>query len=82
MKAEHVQLPRSTTQIALLSKLARLNADPSIHGIIVQMPLDSENKIDSHLVTDAVSPSKDVDGYEIMDTNWKCPSVVKTNYLY
>lgn len=40
----------------------KLNGDPNIHGIIVQMPLDTVNKIDSHLITDSVSPSKDVDG--------------------
>jgi methylenetetrahydrofolate dehydrogenase (NADP+)/methenyltetrahydrofolate cyclohydrolase/formyltetrahydrofolate synthetase len=43
-------------------KLKKLNADPSIHGIIVQMPLDTVNTIDSHIITDAVSPEKDVDG--------------------
>lgn len=39
-----------------------MNDDPNVHGIIVQMPLDSDNKIDSHLITDTVSPDKDVDG--------------------
>lgn len=43
-------------------KLKKLNDDPNIHGIIVQMPLDCDNKIDSHLITDSVSPDKDVDG--------------------
>jgi methylenetetrahydrofolate dehydrogenase (NADP+)/methenyltetrahydrofolate cyclohydrolase/formyltetrahydrofolate synthetase len=43
-------------------KLKKLNGDPGIHGIIVQMPLDTDNSIDSHLITDAVSPEKDVDG--------------------
>lgn len=46
----------------LLTKLKSLNDNPDVHGIIVQMPLDSDNKIDSHLVTDSVDPSKDVDG--------------------
>lgn len=46
----------------LLSKLEQLNNDPNVHGIIVQMPLDSENEINSHLITDSVSPEKDVDG--------------------
>lgn len=39
-----------------------LNNDPNVHGIIVQMPLDSVNVINSDLVTDYVSPEKDVDG--------------------
>jgi len=33
-----------------------------VHGIIVQMPLDCDTPIDSHRITDAVSPEKDVDG--------------------
>lgn len=36
--------------------------NPKFHGIIVQMPLDSTNKINSHLITDSVSSEKDVDG--------------------
>jgi methylenetetrahydrofolate dehydrogenase (NADP+) / methenyltetrahydrofolate cyclohydrolase / formyltetrahydrofolate synthetase len=47
----------------LLKKIDNLNNDPNVHGIIVQMPLDSVNKIDSNLITDAVIPEKDVDGY-------------------
>ena len=39
-----------------------LNCDPKVHGIIVQMPLESDNTIDSGLVTDRVDPEKDVDG--------------------
>lgn len=62
MSAEHVRLPRDITETELLRRINELNDDPLVHGIIVQMPLDSVHKIDSHLVTDAVSPSKDVDG--------------------
>lgn len=47
---------------ALHLQLDELNNDPNVHGIIVQMPLDCEEKIDSDLVTDYVSPEKDVDG--------------------
>ncbi|KAH8330720.1 hypothetical protein KR067_006816, partial [Drosophila pandora] len=60
--AVHVQLPRSITELELLDKINDLNDDPRVHGIIVQMPLDSEASIDSHRITDAVSPEKDVDG--------------------
>ncbi|XP_043274405.1 C-1-tetrahydrofolate synthase, cytoplasmic isoform X2 [Venturia canescens] len=62
IKASHIKLPNTTTEMELLSKLNKLNTDPAIHGIIVQMPLDTVNKIDSHLITDSVSPAKDVDG--------------------
>ncbi|XP_050295926.1 C-1-tetrahydrofolate synthase, cytoplasmic [Anthonomus grandis grandis] len=60
--AHHIKMPKSTTQDELLNEIQNLNNDPKVHGIIIQMPLDSDNKIDSHLVTDSVSPSKDVDG--------------------
>lgn len=48
--------------MAFQFQLDELNKDPNVHGIIVQMPLDSDNKIDSDLVTDYVDPEKDVDG--------------------
>ncbi|OWR49547.1 methylenetetrahydrofolate dehydrogenase [Danaus plexippus plexippus] len=60
--AEHIKLPREISQAELLTKLTALNDSPLVHGIIVQMPLDSVEKIDSHLITDAVSSQKDVDG--------------------
>jgi len=45
-----------------LSEINKYNSDSSVHGIIVQMPLDCIENIDSHLITNAVSPEKDVDG--------------------
>ncbi|KAH0949272.1 hypothetical protein HN011_001197 [Eciton burchellii] len=57
-----LQLPNTTTEGELISRISKLNNDPNVHGIIVQMPLDSVNKINSHLITDLVSPEKDVDG--------------------
>jgi len=62
IKASHIVLPSSITQSELLMKLRKYNNDPDIHGIIVQMPLDSVNPINSTLITDSVSSSKDVDG--------------------
>jgi methylenetetrahydrofolate dehydrogenase (NADP+)/methenyltetrahydrofolate cyclohydrolase/formyltetrahydrofolate synthetase len=60
--ATHHKLPRTITETELLKELDKLNRDTKVHGIIVQMPLDSDNPIDAHKVTDAVDPSKDVDG--------------------
>ncbi|CAG9819290.1 unnamed protein product [Phaedon cochleariae] len=62
IEADHVKLPRTTTEVELLNTLESLNNDPKTHGIIVQMPLDSEKPINSRLVTDSVTPEKDVDG--------------------
>jgi methylenetetrahydrofolate dehydrogenase (NADP+)/methenyltetrahydrofolate cyclohydrolase len=55
------ELPASTSEAELLSLLARLNADPAVHGILVQLPLPSH--INESAIVDAVSPDKDVDGF-------------------
>ncbi len=39
-----------------------VNENLSVHGLIVQLPLDSVNRIDTELITNTVSPEKDVDG--------------------
>ena len=50
------------SEAILIEEINRLNSDPKIHGIIVQLPFDSKNSIDSDLIVNTVSPSKDVDG--------------------
>ena len=55
------RLPETTTQAELLALVDRLNRDPRIHGILVQLPLPKS--IDERRVIDAISPEKDVDGF-------------------
>ena len=55
------KLPASTTQADLLTLISQKNADPKIHGILVQLPLPKH--IDSKVVLDAVSAQKDADGF-------------------
>ena len=57
------RLPADTTQAALLARIGALNADPAIHGILVQLPLPPQ--IDTHAVIEAISPAKDVDGFHV-----------------
>ncbi|UFS56982.1 bifunctional methylenetetrahydrofolate dehydrogenase/methenyltetrahydrofolate cyclohydrolase FolD [Comamonadaceae bacterium M7527] len=57
------QHPSDLSEAALLARIAALNADPSIHGILVQLPLPSH--IDEHQVIEAISPAKDVDGFHV-----------------
>jgi methylenetetrahydrofolate dehydrogenase (NADP+)/methenyltetrahydrofolate cyclohydrolase len=54
-------LPESTSQSELLALVAKLNADPAIDGILVQLPLP--RGIDSFRVIEAIDPAKDVDGF-------------------
>jgi methylenetetrahydrofolate dehydrogenase (NADP+)/methenyltetrahydrofolate cyclohydrolase len=51
------------SQSALLERIRALNADDSIHGILVQLPLPAH--IDAHQVIEAISPEKDVDGFHV-----------------
>ena len=53
----------SLTEAALLARVESLNNDPSIHGILVQLPLPAH--IDAQKVIEAISPLKDVDGFHI-----------------
>jgi len=66
IKLDIVRLPASTCQSALVAAVEELNSDWSVHGIIVQLPLDSDietaGPIDTHLITNTIDPSKDVDG--------------------
>ena len=59
---EH-KLPVDTTEADLLALIARLNADPAVNGILVQLPLPKH--LDSDLVINSIDPAKDVDGFHI-----------------
>jgi len=60
LSLEH-KLPASASEAELLALIAKLNADPKVHGILVQLPLPKH--IDSQKVLFAVDPAKDVDGF-------------------
>ncbi len=55
--------PASLSEAELLARIAALNTDPRIHGILVQLPLPPH--IDAHQVIEAISPAKDVDGFHV-----------------
>lgn len=59
---EH-KLEADTSEEALLAIIDKLNADPSVHGILVQLPLPKH--LDEDLVINRISPEKDVDGFHI-----------------
>ena len=56
-----IELPAQTPEAELLSKIAEMNADPAVDGILVQLPLPEH--IDEEKVIDAIDPAKDVDGF-------------------
>jgi methylenetetrahydrofolate dehydrogenase (NADP+)/methenyltetrahydrofolate cyclohydrolase len=65
LHSRQVDLPPETPETELLGLVARLNGDPAIHGILVQLPLPDH--IDEGLVLETISPAKDVDGFHPMN---------------
>jgi len=61
MKGETIRMPATTSQAELVAVVQRLNRDPAVHGILVQMPLPKQ--IDSDTVLRHIDPAKDVDGF-------------------
>jgi methylenetetrahydrofolate dehydrogenase (NADP+)/methenyltetrahydrofolate cyclohydrolase len=60
IQATDVRLPEETTQDELLERIAELNGDSSVHGLLVQLPLPDH--LDEAAIVRAVDPTKDVDG--------------------
>ena len=65
MYSETHRMPEETTQADLEAMVARLNADPDIHGILVQLPLPAH--LDTARVIAAIDPDKDVDGLTLIN---------------
>ena len=63
MNSYERKLDATTSEDELLSVVKELNADPAVHGILVQLPLPDH--LDSDLVINAIDPAKDVDGFHV-----------------
>lgn len=65
MESETIRLPETCTQQELLAYVEKLNADESVDGILVQLPLPKH--INETIILHAIDPSKDVDGFHPMN---------------
>ncbi|CPI73307.1 bifunctional 5%2C10-methylene-tetrahydrofolate dehydrogenase/ 5%2C10-methylene-tetrahydrofolate cyclohydrolase [Bordetella pertussis] len=65
------QYPADLTEAQLLERIDALNRDPSIHGILVQLPLPRH--MDAHKVIEAIAAEKDVDGFHISNAGLLMP---------
>src|SRR5690349_9913454 len=63
LKATLERHPATLSEADLLARVRALNDDPSVHGILVQLPLPKH--MDSHRVIETISPAKDVDGFHV-----------------
>ncbi|KAK2191837.1 hypothetical protein NP493_44g07006 [Ridgeia piscesae] len=62
INANHIKLPSTTTQYELCCLIEKLNNDETVHGMIVQLPMESTHPIDTDLVLNSIAGEKDVDG--------------------
>ena len=65
IQSQTIHLPESTSEAELLELIAKANADPKLHGMLVQLPLPPQ--IDEQRATAAIAPEKDVDGLHPMN---------------
>jgi methylenetetrahydrofolate dehydrogenase (NADP+)/methenyltetrahydrofolate cyclohydrolase len=65
MRSIEHRLPAETGQAELLALIARLNGDPEIDGILVQLPLPGH--VDAQAIVAAIDPAKDVDGFHVVN---------------
>ncbi len=65
LHSELIQMPADAPEAALLARIAELNANPRIHGILVQLPLPPQ--IDNNKVLEAISADKDADGFHLQN---------------
>jgi methylenetetrahydrofolate dehydrogenase (NADP+)/methenyltetrahydrofolate cyclohydrolase len=63
VRSELHRYASDVTESALLDRIAALNADPAVHGVLVQLPLPG--RINPQRVLEAVSPAKDIDGFHV-----------------
>jgi methylenetetrahydrofolate dehydrogenase (NADP+)/methenyltetrahydrofolate cyclohydrolase len=65
MNSFEIIMPATTSRDELLATINKLNADPAVHGILVQLPLPKH--IDADMVINTIDPKKDVDGFHVVN---------------
>jgi len=65
MKSDEIRLPATASHAEVLGTVQKLNRDPTVHGILVQLPLPRQ--VDSTAIINAIEPAKDVDGFHVIN---------------
>ena len=65
MKSDTFNMAKDSSHDAVMAKVEELNADPSVHGILVQLPLPDQ--VDADAIINAINPDKDVDGFHTLN---------------
>ena len=69
IRAQHIKLPSGATEAEIRDKVRSLNDDPSVDGVLVQLPLGDHIDTDAERrITEEIDPSKDVDGFHTINT--------------
>lgn len=73
IESKHYDLPTETSEVELIAIIEQLNQDDSVDGILVQLPLPKQ--IDATKITEAILPSKDVDGFHPYNVGRLCQKI-------
>ena len=65
MKSDEIRLPATASHDEVLAKVKELNRDPSVNGILVQLPLPKQ--VDATAIINAIEPAKDIDGFHVIN---------------
>ncbi|MGH6717714.1 MAG: tetrahydrofolate dehydrogenase/cyclohydrolase catalytic domain-containing protein, partial [Alphaproteobacteria bacterium] len=65
MASDEIRLPADAAHDTVLAKVKELNREPSVHGILVQLPLPRQ--VESTAIINAIEPAKDVDGFHVIN---------------
>jgi methylenetetrahydrofolate dehydrogenase (NADP+)/methenyltetrahydrofolate cyclohydrolase len=66
MNSRQFDMPATASHAEVLAKVEELNADPAVHGILVQLPLPDQ--VNETVIINAIDPNKDVDGFHVIST--------------
>ena len=66
MNSRQFDMPATASHAEVLARVEELNADPGVHGILVQLPLPGQ--VDESAIINAIDPNKDVDGFHVIST--------------
>ncbi|CAI9714702.1 C-1-tetrahydrofolate synthase, cytoplasmic-like [Octopus vulgaris] len=72
ISAAFVELPKTSTQEDILQKIEQLNDDTGVHGIVLQLPIDSSNDVNEQDIINFINPEKDVDGMTVTNIGHLC----------
>lgn len=81
LHVEHLKLPRTSNEANILATIHAINKNDQIHGVILQLPVDSVEKVDVDRCIEAIDPNKDVDGLHFKNAGQLARGMIESGTL-